>query len=208
MCRSLLSRVLLGASLLDSLNTRVSDRNLLCVLAAEDADAPKDEDSKSEDDDDDLDAEDDGEQKGTPPPAEEAVVTLTTANFDKTVKEDKQNPFWLVEFYAPWCGHCKQLAPEYEKAAQTMKSRKRKTKLAKVDATIEGGLAEKFGVKGYPTLFYFNGGSQTDYNGPRDADGIVSWLESREKDPLEICSEKKWEEQVREAVYNIECCKF
>jgi protein disulfide-isomerase A6 len=45
------------------------------------------------------------------------VVELTAANFKKEVLDDKDT-MWLVEFYAPWCGHCKQLAPSYELAAK------------------------------------------------------------------------------------------
>ncbi|CAG9464012.1 unnamed protein product [Pedinophyceae sp. YPF-701] len=109
--------------------------------------------------------------------AEEAVVTLTKGNFDEVVKA---NPFIVVEFYAPWCGHCKRLAPEYEKAAQTLaKLETPKVTLAKVDATQESDLASKFGVRGYPTLKIFREGNTdapAEYEGPRDADGIVGYL--------------------------------
>ena len=48
------------------------------------------------------------------------VVELTAANFKKEVLDDKDS-MWLVEFYAPWCGHCKQLAPSWELAAKQLK---------------------------------------------------------------------------------------
>jgi len=47
------------------------------------------------------------------------VVTLTSTNFDRLVKNGDE--VWIVEFYAPWCGHCKQLVPEYSKAAKALK---------------------------------------------------------------------------------------
>lgn len=110
---------------------------------------------------------------------DEAVVTLTTDNFETFIKE---NDKVLVEFYAPWCGHCKALAPEYEKAAQAIDADADiSAKLAKVDATVEKDLATKYGVKGFPTLKYFTGDVDTpdDYSGGRTEPTIIQWLRTR-----------------------------
>lgn len=106
----------------------------------------------------------------------EEVVTLTTGIFDETVKN---NDFVLVEFYAPWCGHCKSLAPEYEKAAVALKEYEPKVILAKVDATAETELGTTYGVQGFPTLKWFVNGEVNDYNGGRDEKTIVSWIKKK-----------------------------
>lgn len=69
------------------------------------------------------------------------------------------------------CGHCKQLAPEYEKAAKDLSQRSPPIPLAKVDATQENDIANRFGVSGYPTLKIFRKGKAFDYNGPREKSG-------------------------------------
>jgi protein disulfide isomerase len=104
------------------------------------------------------------------------VVTLTDDSFDQFVKSNK---YVLAEFYAPWCGHCKALAPEYEKAASQLKEAGSEVKLAKVDATVQKEIAGKLGVQGYPTLFWFINGEKADYKGGRTADTIISWINKR-----------------------------
>jgi len=85
-------------------------------------------------------------------------------------------PLLLVEFYAPWCGHCKKLAPEYKKAAKKLRE-KGMDVLAKVDASKEGELAKEHFIQGFPTLSLFRYGEKVeDYKGERTADAIVEYM--------------------------------
>ncbi|XP_030045501.1 protein disulfide-isomerase A3 [Microcaecilia unicolor] len=102
------------------------------------------------------------------------VVDLTDDNFESITK---QHSLLLVEFFAPWCGHCKRLAPEYESAATRLKGT---VSLAKVDCTANSNTCNKYGVSGYPTLKIFRDGEESGaYDGPRTADGIVSHLKKQ-----------------------------
>jgi len=126
---------------------------------------------------------------------EDGVLVLTDQNFDQAVSE---NEFILVEFYAPWCGHCKSLEPEYAKAAKDLTERKSGVKLAKVDATAQKDTASKFDIEGFPTLKFFSNGKPSDYNGPREAKGIVNWLEKKTGPP---CEEITKEGQLKELLF-------
>eukprot|EP00927_Polykrikos_kofoidii_P059390 TRINITY_DN54549_c0_g1_i1.p1 TRINITY_DN54549_c0_g1~~TRINITY_DN54549_c0_g1_i1.p1 ORF type:complete len:379 (-),score=66.26 TRINITY_DN54549_c0_g1_i1:187-1323(-) len=86
------------------------------------------------------------------------------------------NPRAMVEFFAPWCGHCKKFAPEYEKSARYFKGR---AGFAAVDGTTETQLARVYKVGGYPTLKWFVKGRPIDYSGPRTAQGISKWVDER-----------------------------
>ncbi|KAI5304638.1 protein disulfide-isomerase precursor [Ascosphaera pollenicola] len=84
--------------------------------------------------------------------AEPIVKSLTKDTFKDFIKE---HDLVLAEFFAPWCGHCKSLAPEYETAAGELADKN--IPLVKVDCTEEMDLCREFGVQGYPTLKVFRG---------------------------------------------------
>ena len=92
----------------------------------------------------------------------EAVKVVTGNSFQSLVIDNTKDV--LVEFYAPWCGHCKKLAPEYAAAAAELKSKGSKAVLAKVDADSEKELGTKFDVSGFPTLKWFINGKPQEYS--------------------------------------------
>jgi protein disulfide-isomerase A1 len=115
------------------------------------------------------------------------VLVLTDANIDEAIKTYE---FILIEFYAPWCGHCKRLAPEYEKAAKTLSGLGQSIALAKVDATEEKESGTRFGVRGYPTLKWFANGVESEYNGGRSANEIVQWIKKKTGPPCKPLADK------------------
>lgn len=128
------------------------------------------------------------------------VIELTDDNFDRLVLQSEDD--WLVEFFAPWCGHCKNLAPHWAKAAKELKG---KVKLGALDATVHQSKASEYGVRGYPTIKYFPAGKKTardseEYNGGRVASDIVSWALDKHSsnvappELVEVVDEKSFDE--------------
>ncbi|CEG45578.1 protein disulfide-isomerase domain [Plasmopara halstedii] len=103
------------------------------------------------------------------------ATVLTDASFDAEVIHSKKHA--IVDFYAPWCGHCKKLAPVIEEVA-TIFEGEENVLIATVDATANTELAERYNVKGYPTVYYFAPGSDEpeDFSGERDTATFVEFI--------------------------------
>lgn len=128
-------------------------------------------------------------------PEEDNVAILTTKNFNDFVKDNK---YVFVKFYAPWCGHCKSMAPAYAKLAKRFKEANPAIPIAKVDATVENELASKFGVKGFPTLKFFVNGNPVDYNAGREEEAMYDWILKKTGPPAtEITDASKLEELIK-----------
>ncbi|KAF2096518.1 PDI precursor protein [Rhizodiscina lignyota] len=118
------------------------------------------------------------------------VLSLHKDDFDEFIQE---NNLVLAEFFAPWCGHCKALAPEYEEAATALKEKN--IALAKVDCTEESELCSNYGVEGYPTLKIFRGPDNiTPYGGPRKAQAIISYMTKQSLPAVSVLDKDSLEE--------------
>lgn len=88
---------------------------------------------------------------------ESNVVVLSDSSFDGLVFNSPLP--WMIEFYAPWCKHCKKLTPEWAKLATKLKG---EFNIAKIDATVETQLAERFKVEGFPSIKFFEANAHPD----------------------------------------------
>lgn len=105
------------------------------------------------------------------------VSILSSDSFDRTL----QDKCALVDFYAPWCGHCKTLNPIYEKLAFAFRAEPTVV-IGKVDCTVHPDLGERFSIGGYPTIKFFQGSTsspQADYREPRDLKSLVNYINSK-----------------------------
>ena len=100
------------------------------------------------------------------------VIEATAKNYNSLLKTHK--PVFVM-FYAPWCGHCKQMHPDYEKFAKSMKGMAR---VIAVNGDVHRELSGQFGVQGFPTIKYYGMGDKTkakpqDYQGQRKAGAMT-----------------------------------
>lgn len=108
---------------------------------------------------------------------DEPVKVLVGKSFDEIVRNTHHDV--LVEFYAPWCGHCKTLTPIYDLIAKKIQHNKNIV-LAKIDSTANEVVG--LNISGFPTIKFFRNGSKNapiDFEGERTEEGIIKYL--REK---------------------------
>jgi len=122
------------------------------------------------------------------------VVVLTNANFehDTQVTSGATTGDWFVKFYAPWCGHCKALAPKWEEVAHELKGKADEgvsINVAKVDVTTNSALGKRFDIKGFPSLIFFSKGVMYKYPAgkewPREKDALLNFALGAYEDAVE-----------------------
>ena len=102
------------------------------------------------------------------------VLILDTAGLEEVAQSDTP---MLVTFYAPWCGHCRTMVPEFKKAATKLKTSGIAT--GAVNCDQEKGLAQRLGIKGFHTVKFVYKGRMTDYAGPRQAAELVGFAQGQ-----------------------------
>eukprot|EP00026_Physarum_polycephalum_P008977 Phypoly_transcript_09084.p1 GENE.Phypoly_transcript_09084~~Phypoly_transcript_09084.p1 ORF type:complete len:403 (+),score=69.58 Phypoly_transcript_09084:152-1360(+) len=113
-----------------------------------------------------------------------SVIELTDENFNFVERGS-----WLVEFYAPWCQHCKKLAPVWEEVASHYAKNDNKVKVGKVDCEAQSSVCSKANVEGYPTIKYYVHGLQKNYVGGRKKHDFINYVHKINKPPtIELTS--------------------
>lgn len=112
----------------------------------------------------------DASRTGPAPNPQGTSIDLTAESFQKRVTTTQDA--WFIKFYAPWCGHCRVLAPTWSQMATELKGQ---LNVGEVNCDVESYLCKDARVKGYPTMHYFRGGERVEYDGLRGLGDLLSF---------------------------------
>ena len=102
------------------------------------------------------------------------AISLREANFDRHIASNDLPV--VVDFWAPWCGPCRMMAPAYEQAAERLAS---DVRIAKLNTEDEPDIAGRFGIRGIPTMIAFRAGREVArQSGAMDLPGILGWIKA------------------------------
>jgi len=117
-----------------------------------------------------------------PPAADLLPIVLNSTSFDGKIGDGS---LWFVEFYAPWCTHCTNMAPTYNQLAKHFHEKNfenanvkgfRNIKIAKVNGDAEKALTNRFGIYGFPSFYLIDGWSVYEYDGSRSVKAMTEFI--------------------------------
>lgn len=115
-------------------------------------------------------------------PIEEGIKVLTPESFGKAYKKYNQ---LIIEYYAPWCGQCKNFAPQYTQLARLLPRMVPGMTLTKLDCEAHGEFCQQQGVESYPTLVYYDNGKEKHFKGRPSTESLMEWIDGMQH-PIEV----------------------
>uniref|UniRef100_A0A0N5C8B5 Thioredoxin domain-containing protein n=1 Tax=Strongyloides papillosus TaxID=174720 RepID=A0A0N5C8B5_STREA len=88
----------------------------------------------------------------------------------------KNEGMWFVAFYAPWCGHCKRLMPNWEHLAHAVADKEINVRIGKIDCTRFSNVGNTLKIQGYPTIIFFKNGVEIHYEGERTNEKMLDFV--------------------------------